>query len=76
MSIPAPVLKALWKKKKITHCYQHSRKKTLYVKTFKCLKSILKSFIMGKLHLDNEFSPKFVLYYAFHFLKGCIIFFL
>lgn len=70
MSIPAPVLKALWKKKKISHCYQYSRKKDLLVKTFKCLKSNLTSFIMEKLQLSNESFPKFVLSYAFHFLNG------
>lgn len=76
MSIPAPVLKALWQKKEISHRYQHFRKRKLHVKTFKCLKSALTSFIMGTFQLNNESSPKFLLTYAFHVMNGLIIFFL
>lgn len=53
MSIPAPVLKALWQKKKISQRYLHFSKRKLHVKTFKCLKNDLTSFVMAALQLNN-----------------------
>lgn len=75
MSIPAPVLKALWQKKEDGTLLSTFQEKKTACENIKCLKSDLTSFIMGTLQLNNEFSPKFVLIYAFHILNGLIVFF-